>query len=69
MIREAKRNNVNYRRHSLACLGTFIDARDNIDWFGRIVDIIKPIVVELVEGVDDMDVDSKQPLGPSSKTL
>jgi proteasome component ECM29 len=66
-LREAKRNNEDYRVHAFASLWKFAKARDDLDMLQDISDIVKPYLDELKdEGGDKMDVDSKEDL--TSKT-
>jgi proteasome component ECM29 len=58
-IREAKRNNDEYRPYALRCLWKFAKARPDLDMLRDIADIAKPFLEELKEE-DKMDVDSKE---------
>ncbi|KAM0255258.1 hypothetical protein ACHAQJ_005966 [Trichoderma viride] len=59
VIREAKRNNDDYRVHAFRCLWRFAKLVDNFDMLQDIVDIVSP---HLEDFKDDskMDVDSKE---------
>lgn len=62
-IREAKRNNDEYRPHAFTALWKFAEARDDLDLFEDIVTIIEPHLDALKEeDSDKMDVDSKEDL-------
>ncbi|RGP76946.1 proteasome-associated ecm29 like [Fusarium longipes] len=60
-IREAKRNNDEYRVHAFSSLWKFAKARDDLDMLDRITEVVTPYLDELKgEGeVDAMDIDSK----------
>lgn len=58
-IREAKRNNDEYRPHAFRCLWRFTKARPDLDLLRDISDITKPYLDELKDE-DKMDVDSKE---------
>jgi proteasome component ECM29 len=60
-IREAKRNNEQYRVHAFKCLWRFAKAREDLDMLEDIVQIVKPYLDELLDE-DKMDVDSKEDL-------
>lgn len=64
-IREAKRNNDEYRVHAFAALWKFARARDDLDMYDDIVAIVTPHLDEYMDE-DKMDVDSKGNL--ASKT-
>ena len=68
ILRESKRNNPAYRQHALGCLADFIELRDSVDIYDQIHGITEPVVEELVNDAEDMDVDSSTG-GPSSKTV
>ena len=68
IIRESKRTNAEYRASALACLGDYIQIRGERTWFAQVHEITKPLIEELLQMKDDMDVDSKSG-GSSSKTL
>ncbi|KAJ6445107.1 proteasome component ECM29 [Purpureocillium lavendulum] len=59
VVREAKRNNDEYRVHAFRCLWEFARARDDLAMLADIADITKPYLDELKDE-DKMDVDSKQ---------
>ncbi|KAK0391507.1 hypothetical protein NLU13_1007 [Sarocladium strictum] len=62
-IREAKRNNEDYRVHAFASLWKFAKARDDLDMLADICGIVGPYLDELNdEASDKMDVDSKEDL-------
>jgi len=68
MLRESKRNNIDYRQEALACLGDFIELRVGIDLFTQILEITQPIILDALDESTKMDVDS--PFGgPSSKSM
>ncbi|KAL3954137.1 hypothetical protein ACCO45_012093 [Purpureocillium lilacinum] len=58
-IREAKRNNDEYRVHAFRCLWQFARGRDDLAMLSDIADITMPYLDELNDE-DKMDVDSKQ---------
>ncbi|EWG44948.1 hypothetical protein FVEG_05908 [Fusarium verticillioides 7600] len=63
-LREAKRNNDEYRVHAFRCLWEFAKARDDLDMLDEIVEIVTPYLEELkgddeTENGDKMDIDSK----------
>lgn len=68
MIRESRRNNVEYRPHALAALGEFIPLRREVDWFEPVYDITRPIIERLVDNENEMDVESPSG-GPSRQDL
>ncbi|RFU77196.1 proteasome component ecm29 [Trichoderma arundinaceum] len=59
VIREAKRNNDEYRVHAFRCLWRFAKSVDDFDIFQDIVDIVSPHL-EHLKDEDKMDVDSKE---------
>lgn len=62
-LREAKRNNEEYRVHAFPVLWKFAKARDDLDMLQDISDIVSPHLDELKdENGDKMDVDSKEDL-------
>ncbi|MCJ1471847.1 proteasome component M29 [Lambiella insularis] len=58
ILRESKRNNVRYRQHALAYLGDFVDICKGIDWYERVHEITSPVIQELLDAENEMDVDS-----------
>ena len=60
-IREAKRNNEQYRVHAFKCLWRFAKARDDLDMLQEIADIVTPHMDEFKDE-DKMDVDSNEDL-------
>lgn len=60
-LREAKRNNDEYRPHAFSCLWKFAEARTDIDLLPEIVDIVTPHLSEMIEE-SKMEVDSKEDL-------
>lgn len=58
-IREAKRNNEDYRPHAFRCLWQFAKARDDLDMLQEISDVVTPHLDELKDN-DKMEVDSKE---------
>ena len=66
MMRESKRNNIQYRQHALAQLGDFVETCKDVDWFERVHDITRPVIEELLDDEHEVDVDS-QSGGASSK--
>ncbi|KAF4333219.1 proteasome-associated ECM29 like [Fusarium beomiforme] len=61
-LREAKRNNDEYRVHAFRCLWKFAKARDDLDMLDEIAEIVTPYLEELKgedENEDKMDIDSK----------
>ncbi|KAH8173631.1 proteasome stabiliser domain-containing protein [Sarocladium implicatum] len=62
-LREAKRNNEDYRVHAFKALWKFAKARSDLDLQQDIFDIVSPHLDELKdESGDKMDVDSKEDL-------
>jgi proteasome component ECM29 len=59
VIREAKRNNDDYRVHAFRCLWRFAKLVDNFDMLQDIVDIVSPHLEDLKDD-NKMDVDSKE---------
>ncbi|PFH62240.1 hypothetical protein XA68_14519 [Ophiocordyceps unilateralis] len=57
-VREAKRNNDEYRVHAFRCLWRFAKARDDIDMLQEIAEITRPYL-EAQRDEDKMDVDRK----------
>ena len=57
-LREAKRNNNEYRPHAFRCLWRFAEQRDDLDMLQDIADIVMPYLDEL-DDEDKMEVDSK----------
>ncbi|MCJ1401686.1 proteasome component M29 [Xylographa trunciseda] len=66
MLRESKRNNAQYRQHALACLGDFVESFKGVDWYELVHDITNPLIIELCDDGNNMDIDSPTG-GPSSK--
>ncbi|CAM1511873.1 Fc.00g093860.m01.CDS01 [Cosmosporella sp. VM-42] len=60
-LREAKRNNDEYRVHAFTSLWKFAKARDDLDLLADIASIVTPYLEELNDE-DKMDVDSKENL-------
>ncbi|KAM3429868.1 hypothetical protein MY4824_008011 [Beauveria thailandica] len=58
-IREAKRNNDEYRPHAFHSLWEFAKARTDLDLLGEITDIVTPHL-DAVTDDDKMDVDSRE---------
>lgn len=61
-LREAKRNNDEYRPHAFRCLWKFAEARSDLDLLPEIIDIVTPYLSEMTEETK-MDVDSNEDLG------
>ncbi|EXA48714.1 hypothetical protein FOQG_14243 [Fusarium oxysporum f. sp. raphani 54005] len=62
-LREAKRNNDEYRVHAFRCLWEFAKARDDLDMLDEIAEIVTPYLEGLkgdeeTENGDKMDIDS-----------
>ena len=68
VLRESKRNNPVFRQHALESLGDFIGLRETVDMFAQVLGATKPIIEEMLNDSDEMDIDSKSG-GPSSKTV
>ncbi len=68
VIRESKRNNPAFRQHSLECLGDFAELRDTVDMYPQVYGITKPVIEEILDKSDEMDIDSWTE-GPSSKII
>ncbi|KAK5988490.1 Proteasome component ECM29 [Cladobotryum mycophilum] len=60
-IREAKRNNEEYRVYAFRCLWRFVKSRGDLDILKDIADIVSPHLDELKDG-DKMEIDSKEDL-------
>ncbi|EKJ71508.1 hypothetical protein FPSE_08321 [Fusarium pseudograminearum CS3096] len=61
-LREAKRNNDEYRVHAFSSLWKFTKARDDLDMLDKITEVVTPYLDELKgedENEDKMDIDSK----------
>ena len=67
VLRESKRNNPVFRQHALESLGDFVGLRET-DMFAQVFGVTKPIIEEMLNDSDEMDIDSKSG-GPSSKTV
>ena len=59
-LREAKRQNVAYRRHSVAVLGQVALARTDADMHQSVFDVVKPLLETSAEN-DAMEVDDDKP--------
>src|ERR1700761_1209979 len=59
MLREAKRQNKTYQRHAFEILGQYSKARTDLDLASTVLDIVFPVVEDLVASEDKMDVDGK----------
>ena len=68
MLRESKRSNVGYRQHALGCLADFVQIRKSIDLYEQIRDACLPVIDDMCDDSEEMDVDSVSG-GPSSKTV
>lgn len=68
MIRESKRNNAVYRQEALACLGDFVEARDDTDLFEQVLEVTQPVIINTLDDSTGMDVDSSSG-GLSSKSM
>lgn len=68
VLRESKRSNPVFRQHALECLGDFVELRETVDMFPQILGVTKPIIEEVLNDPDKMDIDSKSG-GPSSKIV
>ena len=68
MIRESKRNNIQYRQHALAQLGDFVESCKLVDWFERVYDITRPVIEGILDDEHEMDVDSQSGAGSSKIT-
>ena len=68
MIRESKRNNMAYRQHAMAYLGDFVEIHPSVDLQAQVYATVSPVIEEILDSGDDMDVDNQQ-TGSSSKTL
>lgn len=69
IVRESKRTNAGYRKHALASLGDFVQADVSTDWYEQVYAIVLPIAEEIMDGADEMDVDSQEANGSSSKSM
>lgn len=68
VLRESKRNNPVFRQYALECLGDFVGLREKADMFAQVLGVTKPIIEEMLNDSDEMDIDSKSG-GPSSKIV
>ena len=68
MMRESKRTNASYRQHALECLASFVNLRDDLDMYEQVYGATQPIIEELSDEAEDMDIDSSTG-GTSSKTV
>lgn len=68
VLRESKRNNPAYRQHSLECLGDLAELRETVDMYSQVYGVTKPVIEEILDESDEMDVDSRTG-GLSSKTV
>ncbi|KAF2671482.1 ARM repeat-containing protein [Microthyrium microscopicum] len=59
MLREARRQNRDYQRHSFPVLGQFAGARTDLDLGEQVLEIVSPLVDDLVSAEDSMDVDGE----------
>ncbi|MCJ1282030.1 proteasome component M29 [Xylographa opegraphella] len=66
VLRESKRNNAQYRQHALVCLGDFVEICKGVEWYEVVYEITNPLILELLDDGNKMDVDSRTG-GPSSK--
>lgn len=57
VFRESNRKNPVYRQYALASLGDFVEVRRNQDLFASVCAITKPIIEELLNASDEMDID------------
>lgn len=64
VFRESKRNNPTYRRHALACLERFLEFSKSKGLYSQVYDITQPVIEEILDSRDDMDVDG--PIGGAS---
>ena len=58
-IREAKRNNDEYRRHAFRCLGRFAAVRDDLNMLPEIAHIVHPYMDLASDDPDAMDVETR----------
>lgn len=58
-IREAKRQNVAYRQHSVTCLAQICRARTDTDMSGVVLEVVEPVLVGEADG-EPMEVDGAQ---------
>ncbi|KAM7200222.1 Proteasome stabiliser domain containing protein [Naviculisporaceae sp. PSN 640] len=70
-VREAKRNNNNYRPHAFRCLWRFAEKREDLQLLGDIVEIVGPYLDivnnEEVEDADKMDIDDDKSVKKDKK--
>ena len=59
---------MNYRQHALLCLGDFLEVDKNAAWYEEVYSITQPVIQDLLDDADEMDVDSKSG-SPSSKVV
>ncbi|KXT06290.1 hypothetical protein AC578_9131 [Pseudocercospora eumusae] len=67
-IREAKRQNIAYRQHSVKALARIALARTDVDIYDLIFDIVDPILTETADDEDAMEVDGKDSSRKSEET-
>jgi hypothetical protein len=60
MLREAKRQNRTYQKHTFELLGQYAQARTDLDLAETVLEIVTPAVEELVASEDKMDVDGDE---------
>ena len=69
VLREAKRNNPQYRPNALSCLADFVELRDTVDLFPQVLEIAKPVIQATLGDASDMDIDEPSAGGQSSKSM
>lgn len=57
IFRESSRKNLVYRQYALASLGDWVEVRRDQDLFASVCAITEPIIEELLNASDDMDID------------
>jgi hypothetical protein len=57
MLREVKRQNKAYQRHAFEVLGHYASARTDLNLASTVLEIVTPVVQDLVASEDEMEVD------------
>jgi hypothetical protein len=69
MIRESKRNNAQYRQHAFEFLAKFVEHSQGVDWYDKSFAVVGPVLEELLDDSDRMDVDISTSGQRSSKAV
>ncbi|KKA30693.1 hypothetical protein TD95_005044 [Thielaviopsis punctulata] len=66
-VREAKRNNTEYRVHAYVCLWKFAASRDDLDMHDEVSRLVVPAIDDFLRGTaDQMDIDHPGTSSPSA---